>query len=508
MQTAQSSPAGKELPPELRTVLISIGRGLGTLSVYGTKHPSVDQILDQAFEGLQKTLKIQTSLTLGSFNGVLTVDDEPVTVRDIPIRTLEKRLVAMKISHLALRAGLSKGELKQLLVALCSQSDSKMKEALSEEGLKHVKLEDVKYVTLREGEKKTGKGGGNSAEEMPPAQVGQIVAFLKGEMNGQAVPSDVKKMISEPEKLGQLIMEAAKIRQKTASMERGESLADIVVGCLRRTYDGLSQESKFESAQGKATLAKTMLLVEKTIVDKLRGPAGAETPGLDQRIMAGIREMEKERQFDMLSTHYTEQCSKRDKTEKTILKFIKQLGPKKAREQLMASNIPVQDWQRLITQSKVANPANGFGNGADISAIATVLDKLDGLLQMAERNPAAAQNAVLDARQGISDYTSLADAQIHKMEIKVQENKGQDRDKLILEISKLTLSLMQPLTVINGSIEAAMITPDPALHKDLLDLAYESGQSLNVMTKRMIALTDYPELSDADDHLNDWKKSL
>jgi len=65
---------------------------------------------------------------------------------------------------------------------------------------------------------------------------------------------------------------------------------------------------------------------------------------------------------------------------------------------------------------------------------------------------------------------------------------------------------MQPLTVINGSIEAAMGTENPALHKDLLELALESGQSLDAMTKRMIELTDYPELNEADDHLNEWNQ--
>jgi hypothetical protein len=494
--------AGKELSPELRNVLMAIGRGLGTISVYGTEHPSVGMIVNETFNALKEALKTR-NLVIGSHNGSLTVNEKPVVVSDMPIRTLEKRLVAMKVSHLVLHAGLSEEELKQLLIALCSTSDEKMKETLSKGGVKNIELEDVKYVTLRSGEKKTGNGGGGDGDdEIPQPQVSQIVAFLKGQPGVDADSAGLKKAISDPEKLGKMILEAAAVRQKTGAIDQGESLADIVVGCLRRTYDGLTSESDFQSAQGKATLAKTMLLVEKTIVDKIRGSAGAESAGLNQRIMAGIRDMGKERQFDMLSTHYEEQCSKREKTEKSLIELIKQLGPEKAREQLMASNIPVQDWQRLITQSKTSNA--GPSGGVDIGAIATVLDKLDGLLQLAASNPAGAKNAVMDARQGISDYTLQAESQMSEMEAKVQESKGEDRDKLILEISKLTLSLMQPLTVINGSIEAAMMTPDPALHKDLLELAYESGQSLDAMTKRMIELTDYPELNEADDPLNEW----
>jgi hypothetical protein len=303
-----------------------------------------------------------------------------------------------------------------------------------------------------------------------------------------------------------MILEAAAVRQKTGAIEQGESLADIVMGCLRRTYDGLTQESEFRSAQGKATLAKTMMLVEKTIIDKIRGSGTAESPGLEQRILAGIRDMGKERQFDMLSTHYEEQCLKRKKTEETLTELIKQIGPERAREKLLASGIPTQDWHRLMAQPPPSSSSENSGGsgGLDISAIATVLDKLDGLLQLAETNPTEAKNKIQDARQGIDEYSSLANAKIHEIEERVQESSAKERDKLILEISKLTLSLMQPLTVINGSIEAAMATTDASIQKDLLELAYESGQSLDKMTKRMIELTDFPELNEADDHLNEW----
>jgi hypothetical protein len=507
MNTPQNpKSAGKELSPELRDILMAIGRGLGTISVYGPEHPSVTRIIEESFKPLQETLN-KRRVTLGSVNGGLTVNEEPVVVTEMPIRTLEKRLVSMKVSHLVLRAGLSQEEFKQLLLALSASSSDQMKETLAKKGAKNIELEDVKYVTLRKGEKKAGIGGsGDGGSNIPQAQISQIVAFLKGEPGSNVASTGLKQAMADPQKLGQMILEAAAVRQKTGAIEQGESLADIVMGCLRRTYDGLTQESEFRSAQGKATLAKTMMLVEKTIIDKIRGSGTAESPGLEQRILAGIRDMGKERQFDMLSTHYEEQCLKRKKTEETLTELIKQIGPERAREKLLASGIPTQDWHRLMAQPPPSSSSENSGGsgGLDISAIATVLDKLDGLLQLAETNPTEAKNKIQDARQGIDEYSSLANAKIHEIEERVQESSAKERDKLILEISKLTLSLMQPLTVINGSIEAAMATTDASIQKDLLELAYESGQSLDKMTKRMIELTDFPELNEADDHLNEW----
>lgn len=511
MQTNPSNP-GNELSAELRAVLTALGRTLGIIAVYGTNHPSAEKAIEVTFSNLQTLLKTSGSFALGSVNSELTVDGKPVVAKDAPIKALEKRLTALQLSHLALNKGLSVEEFKTLLTVLCAGTEQQVKKALSKSGLKHVNIEDVKYVALREGESHGSKSGGSGGaagihelqDESPSStQVDQIVAFLQGE----GADSELKSLLSEPEELGQMILEAAAIRQRTASLAESESLADIVVGCLRRTYDGLRKETEFESAQGKASLAKTMLLVEKAILDKIRGSADAESPGLDRRIMAGIREMEKERQFDLLSTHYVEQSQKRERTEEKIIELIQQQGAGKAREQLATSGMPVQDWQRLMTQSRGSSPSMGSGIGTDANLISTVLEKLTGLMELANSNSPAAKDAVNDARQGISDYVHQVGSQIDEMESKVQQSEGKDRDQLILEISKLTLSLMQPLTVINGSIEAALITPDEALHKDLLDIAYQSGQNLEAMTKRMIALTGYPELSEADGHLNDWNES-
>ncbi len=514
----KSSMPEDTLSAELHAVLMALGRALGIIAVYGTDHPSAEKAIESTFSDLQALLKKSGTVALGSIKGELTVNGKPVTAKDAPIKALEKRLAAIHISHLALNKGLSAEEFKKLLAALCAGTDQQVKETLSKSGMAHVDIEDVKYVALRKGETKVSKGrgsgtgeGGTKAgqDDLPSVQVNQIVAFLKGDPSGETASPDVKKMLSDPEKLGQMIMEAAAVRQVAASLEGGESLADIVVGCLRRTYDGMRKESEFETARGKATLAKTMLLLEKTIIEKLRGPAGAESPGLDRRIMAGIREMEKERQFDVLSTHYVEQCQKQSKAEEKIVGFIQQQGVEKSREQLAASDIPFSEWQRLMVQSGDSSLSGGPGGGADMSVIATALEKLGGLMQTNE--PEEAKAAVNDARREINNYTSQIESQIDEMEEKVKEREGKDqtkrRENLVLEISKLTLSLMQPLAVINGSIEAALTTANEALHKDLLDLAYQSGQSMQEMTKRMITLVGYPTLSEADGHLNEWKES-
>ena len=503
----------KEISGEFRSVLISLGRGLGTVSVYGMEHPSVDLIIDKTFEDLHTALQDRKSIAIGTFNGSLTVDDQPVVARDVPIRTLEKRLVAMKISHLALSKGLTKDELKKLLAALCTPGDAQLKETLSAAGLSHVEMTDVKYVALRDDEEKTGKGDkeksagdfGSGTDEITPVKVSQIIAFLKGEPFGTEATGDIKKMLPDPDKLGQMILEAASIRQTSGSVQDGESLADIVVGCLRRTYSGLRKEPEFQSPRGKINLTKSIMLLEKNVLEKIRIALGAQHPEIDRRIFDAIREMEEEQQFEMLTAHYFDQRRKLNKAEEKLIKSIQKQGEEKVREQLGTSDVPLKDWQRLMVQAGVTanNSGTGTGGGFDMSTLAVVLEKLEGLMQIESSDPIQIKNAVSGTRSGLNTFNDRIECRIQELESQIELHKRNPvtvedhaehlgREELMMEVSKLTMALLQPLTVVNASVEASIRHAEKEIQRDLLDLAYESGKRMQLLTRRLMTLVGYP----------------
>jgi hypothetical protein len=510
-----SSSHRKEIPAELRSILTLLGRSLGTVSVYGIDHPSVKHLLDQAFHELNTVLQSRKSIVIGTFNGTLTIDEEPVMARDVPIRTLEKRLSAINVSHLALTKGLDRNELKKLFVALCSANDTQMKETLSKAGLSHVEMSDVKYVALRDGETTTGKDGSGKSDsaarsgagDLSPVQVNRIVAFLKGNATGDST-GEVKKMLSDPERLGQMILEAASIRQTAVSMQADESLADIVIGCLRRTYSGLRKETEFQSTQGKVNLTKAMMLLEKSVLDKIHAALGAQHPEIDRRIFEAIRQMEEEKQFEMLTAHYFDQRSKLDRTEQKIIESIRKQGGKKAKEQFGESNIPPKDWQKLMVKAGAASATengSGMGSGSslDISALAVVLEKLEELMQIESSDPAKIESAVRGTRHGLNTYTDRVELRLQELESQIELRRSPattledhaehlSREELLEEVSKLTLSLLQPLTVVNASVEAALRHTGKEIQKELLDLAYEGGKRMCSLTQRLMTLVGYP----------------
>ncbi len=509
---------GKEIPEELRSVLISLGRGLGTVSVYGMGHPSVELIVDKTFEDLYTALQNRKSISIGTFNGTLTIDDQPVIARDIPVRTLEKRLAAMKVSHLALNKGLTRNELKKLLNALCIPGESQLKDILSTAGLDHIELADVRYVALRDGEQTTGKeGGGKGSDrlpdscvnEIPAAKINQIVAFLKGEVGGEETAENIKNILSDPERLGQMIMEAAAVRQSAGIAQDGESLADIVIGCLRRTYGSLRRETEFQSPRGKTNLTKAMMLLEKNVLDKVHAVLGAQHPEIDRRIFDAVSEMEEEQQFELLTAQYFDQRRKLDKAEFKMIESIKKHGTEKSSERLESSDIPTEDWQRLIVKAGVAAPEKfngpGIDNNLNLSALAVVLENLENLMQITGGDPAEAQHAVGAARNGFETYADGVEQRVQELEAQYEMRKRHpvtsedhaeylNREELMVEVSKLTLALLQPLTVVNVSIEAAQRHARQTIQKDLLDLAYESGTRMQALIKRLMTLVGYPIL--------------
>ena len=509
-----------------------LGRGLGIISAYGQTHPAVNQIIDQIFVAFQQAMQNTPSISLGTFNGKMAINDEPYTGKDGPIRAIEKKLLILKISHLEIKQHIPHFEIKQLLLALCATKEQQMKDALASVDLEYVKMSEVKYVALHEGEAKVAKdaisGGykegekyeisgssiempGASREEVSGMQIAQFASFLKGSSSGEAVSPEIKKLLADPAKFSDMIMQLATMGRASAGETEGENeserLSKIVVACLRRTQEGLSKDADFESARGKAALAKAMLQIEKSVLDRINKSKGDDASKPDRHMQENLREMERKRQIDVLSAQVTEQQEKKTKAEKKLIAFIKKHGVEKVREYLAESGMSFQEQQRLIMESGGTLPPGGK---EDTHLIKTALEQLDNLIQA--KDAEQAQAAVEEARRGINTFNLQVGSQIEKIEREFQQSlrkkTPEERVKLLLEISKLTLSLMQPLTVINGSVEAAISTTNDALRKDLLEMAYESGQSMDAMTKRMIALVGYPELSQADGHLNEWRDSM
>ena len=551
--------------PQMMETLGLFGKMLNIASIYGTRHPSLKAPLEETHQALDTTLKAEGKVILGLFNKTLTINDKMVSDYTVHLRALERKFISLNIPHLVLRKGMTQSELAQLAELLCSsanRSEQSLKDSLDEANLKHIRAEQVDYVAQHEGERLVGENEGlgkgeegddvsdgddheegdkkeeegdqeDKGEPPPSIQIEQIMAFLKGDVSAEDAPTkDMQDLLSDPEKLGQLIMESVSVRQSAQSLDNSESLADIVIGCLRRTYEGLNEQKKYKSARGKASLHKAMLLLEKTVVDKIRNSVGEEQPDVDEQILEALRDAEEQRQVEILAARYAEQHKKITKAELDILKYVREHGEEKARVMLQDSDVPEEEWNRLMVQARQTQAAeeatpggngeegatggqgSGSGDNMDMGALAIVLDKLETIMDLDNIPPEIVKSAVDEVRENIDDTTAQAERQIDKIEEKIvqheedckyapnSEKQRKQRADILLEISQLALKLSQPLTVITASIDAVRLqscTPD--IQKEMLELAYQSGETMKELMKRLTKLVGYPSMQDADMNL-------
>ncbi|HKL22134.1 MAG TPA: hypothetical protein VJ904_10025, partial [Tichowtungia sp.] len=297
-----------------------------------------------------------------------------------------------------------------------------------------------------------------------------------------------------------------------------------------------SEQKKYRSARGKASLNKAMLLLEKTVVDKIRNSVGEEQPEVDEKILEALREAEEQRQVEILAARYAEQRKKITKAELDLLGYIREHGEEKARALLESQDIPDQEWDRLVIRArqtgKGAGPGSGPGAGAgpggntgggagqgsgdhvDMGALAIVLDKLEDIMSLDNMPPEIIGSAVEEVRDTANEVSSQVENEISKIEAKIAQHETECRENpddpanqkkrgdILLEISQLALKLTQPLTVISASIDGAMNPGNSGFQKDLLDMAQEAAETMKKLMDRLTALVGFPSMQEADQNIN------
>ena len=314
MRSRKNKQEGTFLPIEdaaLLGALNALGRSINIIATYGTRHPAFEQAITAAMVSMQALFTERKKVVIGAFNGVMTVDEVPVSAAGTLLKSLERRLVRLRITGLRIARGISETELGKLATLLASTEAEDFNAGISHAGLPHVVSEATRFEAVHEGQTvadegdlagaggisvlvldddPAGSGSGDDGSGEASVHVEQIVAFLQGdkEADDGQVAEELAELASDPARLGQLIMEATAIRQQVSELS-GESLSDVILGCLRRTYDGLRKQTAFQTTEGMADLKKSLLLLEENVLEKMHNIAGKPDPEMDRKIVQAIR---------------------------------------------------------------------------------------------------------------------------------------------------------------------------------------------------------------------------
>ncbi|MCK4564124.1 MAG: hypothetical protein KAU94_05585 [Verrucomicrobia bacterium] len=515
----------------MHEALTALGRSINIVSTYGIQHPAFKQAIASAHEAMQELFSDRKKINIGAFNGVMTVDEASISATGILLKSLERRLVRLRITGLRIGRNISEEELSRLVELLACNEAEDFDAGIGAASLSHISSESTRYEAVRDDQTVANKGdlvdaagngvlvleddleGGGDGDGGSSVHVDQIVAFLKGDMESDEgnVGEELSGLASDPDRLGQMIMESVAIRQ-TASELSGESLSDVVLGCLRRTFDGLRKQPDFQGSEGIANLQKSLLLLEESMLDKMRLLAGDADPELDRQIVQAVREMDEKLGFELAATQYVEHREAIEENKSQLQSYVQANGIGEAEELLANTDFPPSDWRRVVVDSRGAGSDAPPPIAAGLSTLATVFEKLESLMK-SDKTDGSRMKALLG--QASDNLDDSLDSTKEKLQVLSQQlddtgtiggqGKQMSRKELLSSIAEISQELMQPLTAISASLEMMIggyVGEVTLEQRNMLDIANNSGAHLTFLMKELIAIVGCPTNKGVDDRFH------
>jgi hypothetical protein len=511
--------------------LTALGRSINIISTYGSHHPAFIQAAEATALAMEHLFKDRKKINIGAFNGVMTLDGTTVHATGTLLKSLERRLVRLRITGLRIARGISEDELQKLAELLATNEADEFVQNMSESNLSHISSEDTRFQAVHEGQAVADKGDINGTgdpgililEEDTPGTEGngegdasvhveQIVAFLQGDLDVEdgTVGEELEELASDPAKLGQMIMESVSIRQ-TASELSGESLSDVILGCLRRTYDGLRKQPAFQSSDGIANLQKSLLLLEENVLEKMRHIAGESDPEMDRQIVQAIREMDENLSVEHAATEYMEHREALEDSKQKLQEYVRSKGADTAADLISNIDLPQAEWRRIVVDSREATSApveEGLNN------LAMVFEKLERLIKADEIDKSGVQDLLGQATDNLDDTLDSTKEKLELLSQQISEEDtgtigGQGRDmnrkELLSSIAEIAQELIQPLTAIKASLEMMLGGYVGEINLEqitMLDVANNSCAHLTYLMKELVEIVGCPTNKGVDERFH------
>lgn len=329
----------------------------------------------ECFKTLQSFFKVHIKLAYRIFDGALMVNGSALREKSHNIEIFIKHLTILEIDNFTLFPSVSEKEFFDLLEILEAQPFELEQLGGFASCLEKFKIENIetKKLIFKEVSEEevvvskdmvgSGKEDGDGTGE---EKIGSILAFLKGD-----IPTDDKNAIkniqetaNDSAKMAELILQAAEVRQSQANLEGGESMVDFVVGCLRRTYDGMTQDKSAKTKMGKKRITKNLMLLEEDILERMRNMSMEWDEEDLQAIVDATQEMTDELKIDTLADDFMSKRNATEESEQRMLEYVQSMGidnVDKLKQKLAERGFNANEWQQLVIQKGL-----GAGDGQGI----------------------------------------------------------------------------------------------------------------------------------------------
>ncbi len=544
----------------MQDILQRFARLCQTGGVYGSDHARTMEAADEVFAGLGPVLSGPPGrLNISLRSNGLFFNGRPADAQSVAVRQVVARMTAMQINGFALVRGVSREEFRKLVRLLFTEKGGAFAAGVRQQ-LHHVVTaqleEQERWSDSRPEVRKAPVAAGSAAaggpaRSGPPAapagaaaaggagghpspgrartlnldagagsglsdsrpQVQQILAFIKGH-SGAVAPSadeDLAEIAGDPQKLAALILEATAIRQSQTDVS-GETVVELVLGCLRRTFTGLRGLSE-RRPDVRPELRRALLLLEKNLLDRFHALMGRADTAADAAIAAAVREQTADLEVDSLVREYVEQRAAITRSERRIMDFIRSQGAPAAAARLEGAGLPAGEWERLLAVGG-SSGSPGAGGGMDLpqglGTLAVLLEKFDLLLRSEQAHPEDVRRVIGDLNGSVAALASTTRRRMDELHQDLHAGSVQSwgehlsRNELLARLAEIAQELLQPLTVISCALSMILdghVGSVDLRQKDLLQMAGVNTERLRDLMDRLIRLVGYPTGLHADRRL-------
>ncbi len=532
---------------EAEKLLRIIGLALSNTSLYGASHSVSKKACEDAFKELSESFKKYQEVAFSINENGIMANSATVDLRNRLIKTFVDRLKEIDLNSFSIKRGISQEKFEALMKLFNTKPEEIKKAggfatAAAGAGLDSVRVTTVSYVQVTEDEVVLSKddmhdqsmvSAVNAAAESAAVNVDTILAFLRGDVSTtqKGVVEGMQSMATDADKLADLIMKSAEVQQGAVDVDGGETFAEIVVGCLKRAYDGVSQSPEMKTQKGKKKFTKTLMLLEQEVLEKMRAQRGVTDIEAEQIVTEAIEEMADDLTIDALAEEYMKKRNAIEANEKRILRFIKSKGAGKITEtdlleKLKEGGLSIEGWHELMIKSGIGGGSGmgiGKGGGGGMAAVghlAMLLEHLeetiikkdeDGKTESGKEAAGKLEESLREVSHEVDNLVVQTEKKIENLVQKVKaedaaeeaEEKGaakqqapkMTRKQLLEFLAEIVQELCQPLVVIGCSIDmiaSRSLGEITDAQSEMLKLAVDSGAKLQKLINKLLEISGLP----------------
>ncbi|MEI6167319.1 MAG: histidine kinase dimerization/phospho-acceptor domain-containing protein [bacterium] len=517
------------------TELIQImGQSLNMALLYGVAHKVTRSSLEISFTVISKFIEFHEHIHFSVADGALLINGESTS--DSPLATsFATRLTGLNLFSFTIGAGFSMDEcvsLFSLLLTPPSKLDptKTAAELMEGLGLKHIETKSFSYRRVSEDEPETPTAEASpepAAIETASAQpdLDNIMAFLKEDALADPTRSaeDIRHLAADTEKLAELILRAVEIRSSMANLAEGESLTDLIVGCIQKVVQPILKDPDAKTQKGRKHIKHSLLMLEKALLERLRSLAGDQAAHATEAIMDDLVE---ELDMDAIASKYMKSRRLAEKDSQKISRLIDRAADDPAqleelRDRLVDQGLTPAGWQELTV--KLAPPPSGPGPGGtgaggatsdgvnEIKVLTLLLARIGETIHHppATGASAAVQTLISETGQHLSALADITDKKIQTLQTLLtdeERNPVLPRKELIEILAEIAQEIMQPLTIITGTtamLRSLRAGPLSDAQGELLSMIAESGERMIILVSHLMDLAGTPESKQPDQAILD-----